>query len=114
MTLRTPTPSEAFLEELRQAMGPEGATVASSAEEIVRVPGQTAAAWFANNQATDSRRICIVRRGPSVRDIGVIADFDPQGSREGSPSGFSPQTPPFRNLAAVARFVLDYLFGNEP
>lgn len=103
-----PTFSERFCKELLQAMGPDRGRVTSTAEENERVPGQTAAVWFTNNRATNPKRICIVRRG---NEIGMIEDLDPQGL-ERRYTKF--MLTPFESLAGLGRFVLDYLFGNNP
>ena len=105
------TASQVFREELLQAMGPERAKVTSHQEERNLVEGQTAAVWFSDNRVDDGRRICVVRRGESIRDIGFVHDLEPHGPEQRH-SSFMASVPPFMSIGAVARFVLQDLFGD--
>jgi hypothetical protein len=94
-------------------MGPERARVTSHPQERELVDGQTAAVWFADNRVDDGRRICIVRRGTAVSDIGFVYDLAPHEPGRVQTT-FTPMVPPFMSLDAAARFVLRYLFGDAP
>jgi hypothetical protein len=96
------TPSETFREELLAVMGPERGRVTAVAEERELVPGQISAVRF--ERGVSPPWICIVRRGPSVRDIGFVTDINPHGFMPGK----------FLRLEAVARFVLEQLLGTTP
>jgi hypothetical protein len=108
-----PTLSERFRDELLQAMGPERGRVQSWPEETALVSGQLAGVWFGNNRIERARRICVIRTGPRVQDIGVVYDLTPE-KRTPTYSPSVPMKPPFTSLDAVGRFVLDHLLGKTP
>ena len=80
--------------------------------EEPRAPEGIGAVWMTNNrlQADTGKKVCVVRRGGDVREVGFIYDLDTSGI-DPALIRFSPRTPPFLSMREVVVYVLDYLVG---
>jgi len=91
-------------------MGPERGNVISFVEHTSLVPGQVAAVWFSDNRLNDGRRLCVVLKGTTLKDIGFIHDLDP-GAIVKMQTDFVELKPAPLGLPAVSRAILYHLFG---
>lgn len=101
---------EDFRQQLLEGMGEERGNVTSHVHASYLVPGQIAAVWFSDNRLNDGRRVCVILRGSTLKDVGLVHDLAP-GAVETKFTDFIELKPSPLSLSAVSRSVLYHLFG---
>ena len=111
MSQPPPTSSQVLQQEILDVMdGPDRPKVFF--RDAHGVPDGLGAVWLTNNrlQADTTRKVCVVRRGAGLREIGFIYDLD-ESQLAHSYISFASRTPPFLSMREVFAYLMDYLLS---